>query len=176
MFVDSELIPVTRTTGILCKKVKKIAKEIQAKQEKIRCLNDYAHTFNLDQVPEVSNDGVNSLSAWMTGAKEIQLNEAASKEKNGKSQLDDVIVLDEEKDSLTLYCNYKWESSSKDLLRSDPIDILNCLSDFKGLQFDIKDEFGRTPLHYAACVGAFTCTSLLIKNNVDINATDSDNV
>ncbi|KAG2201741.1 hypothetical protein INT47_002001, partial [Mucor saturninus] len=175
VFVDSELIPLTRNTGILSKKVKKIAKELKAKQEKIQYLNAYAHKFDLDQASELPGDSTDSLNVWMKVAKETQLYEAECKENHEKSKVDDVIVLDQERESLKSYCDCKWEEATVYPARSDPIDILTYLSDFKELQFDIKDEFGRTPFHYAACVGAFSCTSLLIKNKIDINAIDSDN-
>lgn len=176
VFVDCDLIPITRNTVILSKKVKQIAKELQAKQERLETLNDYAHKFDLGEFSGVSSENVDYLSVWMKSAKETRLNQAKIEENQCKNKVEDIFVLEEEKDTLKLYCNYVWESATINPARSDPIDILKYLSDFKGLKLDVKDEFGRTPLHYAACVGAFSCTSLLIENKVDINALDSDNV
>jgi len=122
----------------------------------------------------------NYLSSWIKEAKQIQVDlaEKEQQDKNltEKNQEEEVIVLEEEKNLIKSYCLYGWETAVIIPSRFDPIDILKYLSDFEGLNYDLKDDFGRTPLHYAACVGAFSCTSSLISQKVDINALDSDNV
>jgi hypothetical protein len=113
----------------------------------------------------------------MRDAKEMRLNQTL-KEKlaANKNSSQETVVLDEERDVIKGYYSYGWETENIIPERFDPIDILKHISDCKDVQFDLKDEFGRTPLHYAACVGAFSCTTLLIEKNVDINAIDTDNV
>lgn len=178
MFVKSDLIPITRHTVILAKKVQQIAKELKAKEGRIKALSDYAHMFDLGKFSEDSSTNIDYLNIWMKSAKETQLDHAEieKKQNHKKHEEDHITVLEEEKDALKIYYGNQWEVDMVYPARFDPIDIIKFLSDFEGLQLDIKDVFGRTPLHYAACVGAFSCTSLLIENKVNINAVDSDNV
>lgn len=179
VFVDANLIPITRNTAIISKKVKQISKELKVEQARAKSLSAYADRFDLGEFVEVSNNDTDYLSTWMKEAKKIQLDQADKEEieKQGKKhEEDDIVILEEEKDMLKVYYTYGWETKTVNPLRFDPIDILKYLSDFDGLHYEAKDDFGRTPLHYAACVGAFSCSTLLIDKKVDVNAVDSDNV
>lgn len=180
VFVQSELIPITRNTSVIAKKVKQISKELKIEQNRTASLSRYAETFDLNNIAGKSKEEENYLSDWMKAAKKVELDrtEKEEHEKNSAENNDDedVTILDEEKDLIKVYCSYGWETEAIIPFRFDPIDILKYLSDFEGLNYNLKDDFGRTPLHYAACVGAFSCTSLLINKEVDINALDSDNV
>lgn len=175
VFVESNLIPITRNTSIISKKVKQVAKEIKTEKDRMKALNSFSAKFDLGEFSEDSNH----LNVWMKAAKKIQLDKSELEEKkenieSERKDEEDILILDEERDLLKVYCDYSWEDTAP--ARFDPIDILKYLSDSEDLHYDIKDEFGRTPLHYAACVGAFSCTSLLVEKNVDINAIDSDKV
>lgn len=132
-------------------------------------MNKYANSNQDHATTRINN--------WMRDAKEMRLNQTL-KEKlaANKNSSQETVVLDEERDVIKGYYSYGWETENIIPERFDPIDILKHISDCKDVQFDLKDEFGRTPLHYAACVGAFSCTTLLIEKNVDINAIDTDNV
>ncbi|CAO3639521.1 unnamed protein product [Cunninghamella echinulata] len=68
-----------------------------------------------------------------------------------------------------------WEDESYIADHMDPIDMVIFLSSIDGIQYDIKDVFGRSPIHYAAILGAFTCTTFFLNNHIDINSTDGDN-
>lgn len=70
----------------------------------------------------------------------------------------------------------KWEKEVGAKGKTDPIDIIMFLASQPDIQYDIPDRFGRTPLHYAACAGAFSCTTLILDKNVNINAQDLDKV
>lgn len=160
------------------KKVKRISEDIKAEQEKQRLLAEYSHTYHLNEVVHSDKNNINRINNWMKDAKEVELHQLFSKkqEERKNSDLETVVVLEEERDNLKGYHPYDWETENIIPERFDPIDILKGLSGYEYVQFDLKDEFGRTPLHYAACVGAFSCTTLLIEKNVDINAVDTDNV
>ncbi|KAJ3073118.1 hypothetical protein HDU98_002207 [Podochytrium sp. JEL0797] len=58
--------------------------------------------------------------------------------------------------------------------KSDPVEIVDFLTGYSQLQPDIVDKFGRTPLHYAALIGASSCTNALLKAGVDLNRHDKD--
>lgn len=180
VFVESELIPITRDTSIIAKKVKQISEEMKSEQERISSLHQYAEKFDLHELAGQSNEEHNYLHSWIKEAKKIQLeNEEEEKRKNeckDPKEKEEVVILKEEKELIKTYSKYSWETEAIIPARFDPIDILKYLSDVEGVDYDSKDDFGRTPLHYAACVGAFSCTSLLISKGVDINAVDSDNV
>jgi len=44
----------------------------------------------------------------------------------------------------------------------------------KGIQVNIRDNAGHTPLHYAAFEGNIDCVKLLVENAADMNAVNSD--
>ena len=180
IFVDSDLIPITRNTAVISKKVKQISKEMKQESDRAKVLNDYAEKFDLNPLAGNDNESVNYVGSWIKEAKQIRLDiakkEALDEDLQIQNQDDEVTVLEEEKELMKVYFKYGWETEGLVPARFDPIDILKYLSDVHTLDFNAKDDFGRTPLHYAACVGAFSCTSFLIGQKVDINALDSDNV
>ncbi|KAG0181661.1 hypothetical protein DFQ29_007537 [Apophysomyces sp. BC1021] len=104
-----------------------------------------------------------------------QEDEAEKRAKKSSVENNEKITLtDEEKATLKMYTAFKWEADSGSNDRKDPIDIIRFLSDYSQLRYDAVDHFGRTPLHYAACTGAFSCTTYLLNKGVDINAADAD--
>ena len=40
------------------------------------------------------------------------------------------------------------------------------------MNVNLKDNFGRTPLHYSAQCGNLKCQDILIKNNADVSVID----
>lgn len=180
MFVESELIPITLNTSVIAKKVKQISEEMKNEEKRIASVRQYAEKFDLHELAGKSNEESNYVNTWIKEAKQIRLEheeeEKRKKESKEPKEREEVVVLEEEKESLKIYSKYNWEKENVAIARSDPIDILKYLSDVKGVNYDSRDDFGRTPLHYAACVGAFSCTSLLISKGVDLNAVDSDGV
>lgn len=58
--------------------------------------------------------------------------------------------------------------------RCDPIEMCSMLVEaMEGKQIDEADEFGSTPLHYAALRGATVSSLLLLQQGADINAVDA---
>lgn len=114
---------------------------------------------------------------WLKAAKKKQLElEAAEEERKRREEKPEgYYFAKEEKESLAEYKSCQFEDLDSNE-QFDPIEIVKYFSSHEGVDCSIRDVFGRTPLHYAACVGAFSCTTLLLDKNVDINAVDDDNV
>lgn len=173
-FVDSNLIPLTRDTTILAKKIELISEEIQQEKNKQDKFVSYVARFDLNEHP--NTDSMIHVNTWLKDAKLIRLNQEFE-EKNKSKKIDqELFMTDEEKDKIRAYHTYKWEGKNDIPERFDPIDIFKFLSSYKELKFDQLDMFSRSPFHYAACVGAFSCSTLLIAKGVDMNVLDSDNV
>ncbi|CEP17999.1 hypothetical protein [Parasitella parasitica] len=173
MFVDSNTIPLTRDAALLQKKVKLISQEIRQEEDKQNSLASYASQFDLNEHP--NNDNMAQLNAWLKDAKSIQLNKQDEEKKKPGSTDQELLMTEQEKHEIRAYHTYKWEAENDIPERFDPIDIFKFLSSYNELQYDQPDQFGRRPLHYAACVGAFSCSTLLIAKGIDMNAVDSDN-
>ncbi|KAJ3408798.1 hypothetical protein HDU80_004533 [Chytriomyces hyalinus] len=58
--------------------------------------------------------------------------------------------------------------------KSDPVELVDYLAGLKGISTDVVDQFGRSPLHYAARVGASSCTNALIKSGAEMDRNDKD--
>eukprot|EP00043_Microstomoeca_roanoka_P020328 m.244374 g.244374 ORF g.244374 m.244374 type:complete len:1483 (+) comp17147_c7_seq2:978-5426(+) len=56
----------------------------------------------------------------------------------------------------------------------DPIEIVSDICSLEGLQLDLADVFGRTPLHYASLSGAILTARYLIKRGAQPNKEDRD--
>jgi hypothetical protein len=173
-FVDSNLIPLTRETAILAKKTELISEEIQQENNKQSEFVCYVARFDLKEHPYT--DSMNHISTWLKEAKLIRLNQEFEEKSKLKKIDQELIITNEEKDKIRAYHTYKWERKNDIPERFDPIDIFKFLSSYKELKFDQLDMFSRSPLHYAACVGAFSCSTLLIAEGADMNVVDSDNV
>ncbi|KAI9485555.1 MAG: ankyrin repeat-containing domain protein [Benjaminiella poitrasii] len=173
IFTDSNMIPLTRKSLVISKKVKQILKEIQSQKEIDQSLDNYISGLHLD---DFHTEGIEHFNTWMKNMKMNQINQEFKSRKAWKNNKEEMFdISSEERATLSKYLACTWESEVDIPQRSDPIDILKYLSNSKGLIYDLADEFGRTPLHYAACVGAFSCTTFLIENKIDINALDLDN-
>ncbi|KAI7902907.1 ankyrin repeat-containing domain protein [Cokeromyces recurvatus] len=173
IFVNNQTIPLIQNNLIISKKVNQMIKEIQEQKEKESILNDYINQFDL---VDDETSSIGQINEWMKNAKMTQIHQEYKAKKALEIKDDETIfVSDEEKASLNKYLDCEWETELDIPERSDPIDILKYLSGCKAIKFDIQDEFGRTPLHYAACIGAFSCSTFLIEKKVDINTFDLDN-
>ncbi|KAL7332977.1 hypothetical protein PS15p_201946 [Mucor circinelloides] len=173
-FADSNTIPLTRDTILLQKKMRLVSQEIKQEQEKQEKLASYVAEFDLNDHP--NNGSMAQVNAWLKNAKLVHLNqELAKKRKESSSKHEDLHMTDEEKNQIRAYHTYQFEAEKDIPERFDPVDIFKFLSAYKELKLDVLDTFGRSPLHYAACVGAFSCTTLMIGKGIDMNSVDSDN-
>ncbi|KAI8149897.1 ankyrin repeat-containing domain protein [Fennellomyces sp. T-0311] len=164
-FIHMDIIPHMREMTKIAKKVNKVRKDksnARAIEKKVASAIEKFTRNNSDQV----------ASEWIGYAvRTFQQKVYETK----SSALDDIIVIDQdEMPQLELYSQFKWEMDAQVPGKMDPIDIIKFLSNYSELQPDPVDHFGRTPLHYAATVGAFSSTSILISKNVNINAQDLD--
>ncbi|KAJ3087259.1 hypothetical protein HK102_011472 [Quaeritorhiza haematococci] len=101
--------------------------------------------------------------------------EAEASGKQQQQEEEDRMELDGFDASDPVYATRKWElENSGGRIKADPIDIISYFIDLDKIQFDKPDKFGRTPLHYAARVGAFTCTSYLLERKAKIDEEDKD--
>ncbi|KAJ3208464.1 hypothetical protein HDU67_006706, partial [Dinochytrium kinnereticum] len=71
------------------------------------------------------------------------------------------------------YLGEFWEGTSS-IRKADPVEIVNFLIDQKGILLDEPDNFKRSPLHYAARMGAFFCCSYLTAKGVQLDREDED--
>ncbi|KAJ9048620.1 hypothetical protein DSO57_1033133 [Entomophthora muscae] len=67
-----------------------------------------------------------------------------------------------------------WESEFRKDLKDDPIDLITFFLGDASLNINVVDLFGRTPFHYAARVGAFTCTKHLLDKGANLDPLDHD--
>ncbi|KAJ9057124.1 hypothetical protein DSO57_1025556 [Entomophthora muscae] len=72
------------------------------------------------------------------------------------------------------YREPNWESEYTKDLKDDPIDLVSFFLGCPSADVNTVDYFGRTPLHYAARIGASTCTEYLLDKKANPNARDND--
>ncbi|KAJ3139800.1 hypothetical protein HK100_010977 [Physocladia obscura] len=65
-------------------------------------------------------------------------------------------------------------ATGKEDAKNDPVEIVDFLVTQTGILPDIVDKFGRSPLHYAALIGASSCTNSLLKADVNLERPDKD--
>lgn len=151
--------------------IRLIRERVQKSQKKI--LQDENQKKLIDQF--VSKYGSGNTTSWFIDGRKKQLEEIEAMK---KSEVDEEKNIDfaSEKE-LTLYTDANWEELNKSqIIKSDRIDILDFLLKYPQLECDQRDIFGRSPLHYAARVGSFTCTTRLLERGLDLNAVDADMV
>lgn len=163
-----DFVPLNRHTAIVAKKLQQITKELNSDKMIEDALLSFSNTYSLD--PSVTTD------AWLEASKRKQLKQKDEKEKSKNVSEEHIVMTDEEKKFIKGYNQFSFEKESDKHKRFDPMDIVKYLTDHEEIDCDSQDEFGRTPLHYAACVGAFSCTTILIGKKVNINAVDADHV
>jgi hypothetical protein len=164
-------IPITQDTTVVAKKVRQISKEIEAEKKKEETLTKHADDYDLNTKFYANK--------WILEATTIRYDDIIQRKKSESKKDDEeeeIQMTPEEKAVMRTYVDYKWESAKDSLKHFDPVDMVKYLSSFGSIDYSVKDYFGRTPLHYAACVGAFTCTSFMLKKDIDINDVDTDKV
>jgi hypothetical protein len=164
-------IPITQDTAVVAKKVKQISKEIEAEKKKEEILTKHADDYDLNTKFYANK--------WILEARTIRYDGIIQRKKSESKKDDEkeeIQMTPEEKAVMRTYVDYKWESTEDSFKHFDPVDMVKYLSSFGSIDYSVKDDFGRTPLHYAACVGAFTCTSFMLKRDIDINDVDTDKV
>lgn len=156
--------------------MKLVSQEIKQEQEKQEKLASYATEFDLHE--HANNDSMAQVNGWLKNAKWVRLNQELDekKKKTSNNKHEDLHMTDQEKHQIRAYHTYHFEAEKDIPERFDPVDIFKFLSVYKDLKLDALDAFGRNPLHYAACVGAFSCSTLMISKGTDMNVVDSDNV
>ncbi|KAG0800420.1 hypothetical protein G6F22_002250 [Rhizopus arrhizus] len=167
VFTKMDFVPLNRHTIIVAKKFCQISKELKSKKEIEHALDKFSNTYALD-----SNSCTDS---WLIAGKKKHLEQKAIKEKKKHNPQEEIDMTNEEKERIKEYEGCIFEGELDIAERFDPIDIVKYLLNHEGIDCEAQDEFGRTPLHYAACVGAFSCTTMLIDRKVNINAMDADN-
>ena len=177
-FIHMDIVPHMRKMLDIYKKVKKF---IQDKKKAEALENDVARS-----VQKYGGNNTDSASKdWIAQAVRIYLEHKQQKGQQKKASLigddgvsamdEDIIIIEQDEIStVELYSQFQWEVDSAVPSKVDPIDIIKFFSKYDELRYDIADEFGRTPLHYAATVGAFSSTSVLLAEGVNINAQDLD--
>ncbi|KAI8907521.1 ankyrin repeat-containing domain protein [Powellomyces hirtus] len=106
---------------------------------------------------------------WILAAPKAELVKKHAAE-NGAGQDMDV----DDRDQGLEWFTASWERDASKTNKSDPIEIVSWLLELPGIEVDRPDKFGRTPLHYAGCVGAFTSTSYLIDRGAVADRKDRD--
>ncbi|RUS22547.1 hypothetical protein BC937DRAFT_88542 [Endogone sp. FLAS-F59071] len=157
-FIDIHTIPQMKTTRLEKEKIdkqKKIMDRLNARELEL-------HSF----VNKYSANDYN-LTEWLLEGKRKEM------EKNPEADYDEGFAMTYSKG---IYRKDQWEkyNSESDVIKGDPIEIVSFLLASKDIQIDVVDRFGRTPLHYAARLGAFTCSSYLLDRGALVNADDLD--
>jgi len=75
-----------------------------------------------------------------------------------------------QREKLGKYGKYAQTELHKAVAANDVTKVKKILN--KGVDIDVKDKLGRTPLHYAAIKGYVEVANLLLDNGANINATD----
>ncbi|KAI9264234.1 hypothetical protein BDA99DRAFT_51448 [Phascolomyces articulosus] len=173
-FIHMNIIPHMRKMADIGKKVKKFIQDKKERETLEENVTKSVEKYGRDTKDATSNN-------WIAHAVRIYLENNKPKKptttkNNSVSTMDEdeVIIDQDEIPTLELYSQFQWEIDTTLPTKVDPIDIIKFLSQFDGLKYDTADEFGRTPLHYAAAVGAFSSTSILLAKGVNINAQDLD--
>jgi Ankyrin repeats (many copies) len=151
--------------------IRLIKERVQKSQKKI--LQDENQKKLIDQF--VSKYGSGDTKSWFMNGKKKQLEITEAMSKGGIEEDKNIDFASEEE--LAIYSDAEWEELDKSkVAKSDRIDILDFLFKYPQLECDQRDIFGRSPLHYAARSGSFTCTTRLLERGPDLNAVDKDMV
>ncbi|KAJ3037243.1 hypothetical protein HDV00_001875 [Rhizophlyctis rosea] len=109
------------------------------------------------------------LERWLA-APEVEI-----ERKKREGELKEVMDIMDERSDEAQWHTGKWEGHEEvGKVKGDPIEVLSWLVELPGIELDLADKFGRTPLHYAGRMGAFTCSSYLLERGAGIDAVDRD--
>ncbi|KAI9498385.1 ankyrin repeat-containing domain protein [Zychaea mexicana] len=168
-FIHMDVVPHMRKMATIAKKVKKIREDKKNAKIMESKIASAVEKFGRNTKDSGSNEWI--AYAVRAHLENKQREESGSKGKDGENI---VIIEQDELADLELYALFQWEMDTQSPSKVDPIDIIKFLSNYEDIQYDLPDHFGRTPMHYAATVGAFSSTSILIAKGVNINAEDLD--
>ncbi|KAI9315378.1 poly polymerase catalytic domain-containing protein [Dichotomocladium elegans] len=166
-FIDFDVIPHMNTLRDTFKNVKKLVKSrkqaAEMDKEAEKSVSMYGHPKSM-----ATNQWIRE--AVIAKHKRLQRRRASS-----SSEEDDLRLLStQELALLETYAEMKSEIDYPLARKSDPIAIINFLLRYPVLECDKADRFGRTPLHYAAATGAFSCSSMLCSRGVVVERLDND--
>ncbi|KAG2186273.1 hypothetical protein INT43_002711 [Umbelopsis isabellina] len=161
VFVDLSFVPDMHYTRPIKERVIS-SQEIEAKKRKVdSIIAEFASKY-----------GTKSTALWLSEGRELKVNNKIKLKKldSGESTLTLASI-----EELRQYGKATWEDQeSQSMGKSDRIDIFGFLLQQPALELNIRDSLGRTAMHYAASVGAFTCTSQLLDKGAEVNMQDND--
>ncbi|KAI8979262.1 ankyrin repeat-containing domain protein [Mycotypha africana] len=170
-FIKKNYIPRTTKTVLLLPKVEQLRNDLELEKNKKKMLENYISKYTLND--QIYTENV--PDTWLIEAAKKHINEHLKSEDGTQMQTVNKVMLNKEENQLLKnYVDCYWEKEDDTFQRFDPIDILQYLLNCIDLNYEAEDIFGRTPIHYAACVGAYSCTTLLIQKGININTLDED--
>ncbi|KAJ3315079.1 hypothetical protein HDU76_002274 [Blyttiomyces sp. JEL0837] len=156
-FIPLGLVPDMVSTADDRKKEAEAIKRQNAVKELLSEIEAKLKTLLGDAV-EDDKASTKAVVSWFRAS---LLKEAAAKEPLVLSQLNEIKQSD-------------WENS-QDVTKSDPVEIVDYLLSLPEISIDVADCFGRSPLHYAARIGASSCADNLIGKGAVVDRKDADN-
>lgn len=163
MFVDLGYVPDMRFVRPIKERVEKSQRKIRAEKKLAQTIEAFSNKYSSDVT-----------RSWFSDGKRLEMEKSVKNEEQAEDDKIADFATDEE---LRLFDYANWEDSDKrQVTKSDRVDIIGFLLHYPKISLDLRDVLGRSPLHYAASVGAFTCTTQLLERSVDLNALDNDNV
>jgi ankyrin repeat protein len=163
VFVNMNYVPDMQYIRSTKERVQNSQKKIEAEKKQAKVVEDF-----------VSKYGTDTTRSWFSDGKQIELEKKMKKAV--KPEDDKKVELASDED-LLLFEHAEWEDPTQNqVMKSDRVDIFGFLLHYSKISLDQADILGRTPLHYAARVGAFTCTTQLLEKNINLNALDKDKV
>ncbi|KAI8333682.1 ankyrin repeat-containing domain protein [Chlamydoabsidia padenii] len=169
IFTGLHVVPRMKTTDLTYKKVKAlIAEQTLAKLEE-NTIKQYVEKYG-----QVNDD----LDAWLEQHKRMAVEQEkllkACETKNNSEDDEATKLTDHDRVTLVKYLDYTFEQDSQ-IAPFDPVDMLKDLVDTPGIELDLMDSFGRTPLHYAVIVDAISCVNMMLDSGkIDVNTKDYD--
>ncbi|KAM3589297.1 hypothetical protein VKS41_000165 [Umbelopsis sp. WA50703] len=161
VFVDLCFVPDMHYTRPIKERVKR-SQEIERRKEKI-------HTIVTEFT---SKYATKSTASWLSEGRELKVNKRLELKDQDNRDASLPLASTEE---LRQFGSATWEKlDSNSMVKSDRIDIFGFLLQHPSLELNTRDSLGRTAMHYAASVGAFTCTSQLLDRGAELNELDND--
>ncbi|KAJ3055438.1 hypothetical protein HK097_010471 [Rhizophlyctis rosea] len=161
-FIDVRMIPYMHIAVEEKKKHEKYQKKIDAERRAEQRTKAIVEKFKL-------HSGDTKAEEWLAAA-DVEV----AKRKSEKALKEVGDIIDERSEGLEWHTG-RWEDDGEiGKVKGDPIEVLSWLVELPAIQLDSKDKFGRTPLHYAARLGAFTSSSYLLERGANIEGADGD--
>ncbi|KAJ3279593.1 hypothetical protein HK104_001312 [Borealophlyctis nickersoniae] len=161
-FIDVRLIPHMHISIVEKQKHEKYQKKLDAERTALNRKKTIVEKYKLDNGDEKAEE-------WLAAA-DVEV--AKRKSERELRVVGD--IMDERSEGLEWHTG-KWEGEGEvGKVKGDPIEVLSWLVELPGILLDGKDKFGRTPLHYAARMGAFTSSSYLLERGANVEGVDAD--